>query len=155
MNTEGLEMLKHRRSVRKFQTKQIETEILNQILEAGTYAPTANGKQQPVIVAVQNADTVMKIDTINAKFRKGQEHPYYGAPTIILVLSNPETIAPVEDGCLVAGNIMNAAYAVGVGSCWIHFCREMYETEDGKNLLKQWGLPKPLPRKKDYIIHVK
>ena len=65
MNTEGLEMLKHRRSVRKFQTKQIETEILNQILEAGTYAPTANGKQQPVIVAVQNADTVMKIDTIN------------------------------------------------------------------------------------------
>ena len=76
MNTEGLEMLKHRRSVRKFQTKQIETEILNQILEAGTYAPTANGKQQPVIVAVQNADTVMKIDTINAKFRKGQEHPY-------------------------------------------------------------------------------
>lgn len=121
MNTEGLEMLKHRRSVKKFQTKQIETEILNQILEAGTYAPTANGKQQPVIVAVQNADTVMKIDTINAKFRKGQEHPYYGAPTIILVLSNPETIAPVEDGCLVAGNIMNAAYAVGVGSCWIHF----------------------------------
>lgn len=68
MNTEGLEMLKHRRSVKKFQTKQIETEILNQILEAGTYAPTANGKQQPVIVAVQNADTVMKIDTINAKF---------------------------------------------------------------------------------------
>ena len=174
MNTEGLEMLKHRRSVRKFQTKQIETEILNQILEAGTYAPTANGKQQPVIIAVQNADTVMKIDNINAKFRKGQEHPYYGAPTIILVLSNPETIAPVEDGCLVAGNIMNAAYAAGVGSCWIHFCREMFETEDGKNLLKQWGLPenmvgvssialgypdcelpKPLPRKKDYIIHVK
>ena len=71
MNTEGLEMLKHRRSVRKFQTKQIETEILNQILEAGTYAPTANGKQQPVIVAVQNADTVMKIDTINVKIQKG------------------------------------------------------------------------------------
>ena len=143
MNTEGLEMLKHRRSVKKFQTKQIETEILNQILEAGTYAPTANGKQQPVIVAVQNADTVMKIDTINAKFRKGQEHPYYGAPTIILVLSNPETIAPVEDGCLVAGNIMNAAYAVGVGSCWIHFCREMFETEDGNGsvILQQFENP--------------
>ena len=61
MNTEGLEMLKHRRSVRKFQTKQIETEILNQILEAGTYAPTANGKQQPVIVAVQMQITVMKL----------------------------------------------------------------------------------------------
>jgi nitroreductase len=67
-------------------------------------------------------------------------HTFYGAPTVLVVLVDKTAPTPVEDGSLVLGNLMNAAYAVGVGSCWIHRARETFETPEGKELLKKWGL---------------
>ncbi|MBS6953958.1 MAG: nitroreductase [Enterocloster asparagiformis] len=143
MKQEALEVLKNRRSIRKFKAEQITKEELHTVLEAGTYAPTAAGTQAPFIVAVQNPDTVAKLDAMNAQVLNlpQMQHPYYGAPTILIVLSPRDGHAPVEDASLVAGNLMNAAYAAGLGSCWIHRGREMFESEDGKALLRQWGLP--------------
>lgn len=175
MKTEALEVLKNRRSIRKFQKTQVNQDTLDLVLQAGTYAPTANGDQQPVIVAVRNPEQVEELDRLNARVlnSEGHAHPYYGAPMILFVLAPADGIAPVEDASLVAGNLMNAAYAVGLGSCWIHRAREVFETEEGKELLKKWGLPenmmgvasiamgypdcempKAAPRKKDYIVQV-
>jgi len=50
----------------------------------------------------------------------------------------------VENGSLVLGNLMNAAHAVGLGSCWIHRAKQTFETEEGKELLRKWGLPEHL-----------
>lgn len=175
MNNEVLKALKERRSIRSFKPEQITDEELNAVLEAGTYAANSNGSQAPVIVAVQNPELVKQIDEMNGKIvdPTGAFHPYYGAPTIILVLAPENEVAPVEDCSLAAGNMLNAAYAAGLGSCWIHRSKNIFASEEGKALLKQWNLPENLmgvasialgyadgelpsaaPRKENYILHI-
>lgn len=143
MKNEALEVLKNRRSIRKFKAEQVSGEALHTILEAGTYAPTAGGQQLPVIVAVQNPEDVAELNRLNGRIMNAGEdaQPYYGAPTILLVLAPAGSFAPVEDCSLIAGNLLNAAYAAGVGSCWIHRAKEMFEMPEGKALMKKWNLP--------------
>ncbi len=175
MKMEALEVLRNRRSIRKFKPEQVRDEELNAVLEAGTYAASGKGSQSAVIVVVQDAETVAKLDKMNAEVLNvaAMPHPYYGAPTIVIVLAPPDAVTPVEDGCLVGANIINAAYAVGLGSCWIHRSKPMFESPEGKALLKKWGLPenlmgvasialgypdcpqpKAVPRKDGYIVRV-
>ena len=145
MDNAVIKALKERRSIRAYKPEQISDEELKTVLEAGTWAPTGMGRQDPWIVAVQRPDLVARIDAMNAAVW-GREHPFYGAPTIVLVFaSRPEKwFTSIYDGTLVLGNMMNAAYAAGLGSCWIHREREMFDTEEGKQLMKQFGLPDDL-----------
>lgn len=173
MKTEALEVLKNRRSIRKFKPEQISDEELNIVLEAGTYAPTGAGTQGVQIVVVQTPEYVAKVDALNAKVWNKDIHPYYGAPTIILIFETEACVTHEMDGAAVCTNMVNAAYAAGLGSCWIHRCRPMFESEEGKALLKEWGLPETLrgvasialgyadcehpaarPRKEDYVVRV-
>ena len=172
-----LKDLKGRRSIRSYSTEQIKDEDLQKILEAGTYAPTGMGKQSPKIVVVQDKETRDHLSELNAKYFPGGggSDPFYGAPTVLVVLASKERPTCVEYGSLVLGNLMNAAYAVGVGSCWIHRAREVFDSEEGKALLKKWGIegdyigvghcilgypadgavPEAKPRKDDYIVYVR
>ncbi len=139
--SETLKVLKERRSVRRFKAQQISEEQLNQILEAGEYAPSGMGTQSAIMVAVQNKEMVQRLSKLNSKFTGAPDSdPFYGAPTVIVVLADSERITCVENGSLVMGNLMNAAYALGVNSCWIHRAREMFESEEGRELLKEWGI---------------
>jgi nitroreductase len=137
---ETLQDLKTRRSCRKYQPKQIKAEELNVILEAGTYAPTGMGKQSPVIVAVQDRETIVKLSKMNAAIMGSTSDPFYGAPTVVIVLADKNIITHIEDGTLVMGNLLNAAHAIGVDSCFIYRAKEVFETKEGKALLKQWGI---------------
>lgn len=144
MENRMLELLKTRRSVRKYQAKQVEEETLDAILEAGTYAPTGMGMQSPVIVAVRSPENRAAVQALNCRARGGSGDPYYGAPTILLVLADPARGTCVEDGSCVLVTMMQAAHALGVDSCWIHGEHEMFELPEGKALLKKWGLPETL-----------
>ena len=174
MKQEALEVLKNRRAIRAYKLGQIAEEELNAVLEAGTYAPTGAGKQGVRIVAVQTPEDVAAVDALNAKVLNNPgAHPYYGAPTILLVFETEECVTHELDGAAVCTNMLNAAYAVGLGSCWIHRCKQMFELPEGKALLKKWGLPETVvgvasialgyadceqpaakPRKDDYIVKV-
>lgn len=133
--------LKERRSIRAYQAQQIKDEELEVILEAGAYAPTGMGKQSPVMVAVQDPQTVKKLSKMNAQVLGSPDmDPFYGAPTVVVVLADKTIPTYVEDGSLVLGNLMNAAHAVGVDSCWIHRAKEVFESEEGQQLLKEWGI---------------
>ena len=170
---EVLTCLKERRSIRKYKNEQIKDCELEQILEAGMYAPTGMGMQSPVMVVVQDAETIAKLSKMNAAVMGMENDPFYGAPTVVVVLADASRPTYVEDGSLVMGNLLNAAYSVGVDSCWIHRAREVFATEEGKALLKQWGLegnyvgigncllgyrdcelPQAKPRKENYIYRV-
>ena len=171
---ETLKTLKERRSCRKYLTKQVEADVLDLILEAGTYAPTGMNRQAPVIVAVQDPETVKKISKMNAAVMGSDNDPFYGAPTVLVVLADPAVRTYVHDGALVMGNLMNAAHAVGVDSCYIFRAREVFATEEGKAMLRAWGIPDhyegigncilgyrdeggvkaAAPRKENYIIKV-
>ena len=174
MKLEALEVLKHRRAIRAYKPDQITDEELNAVLEAGTFAPTGAGTQGVQIVAVQSPENVAAVDALNAKvLNNPKAHPYYGAPTILLIFETEACYTHELDGAAVCTNMLNAAYAVGLGSCWIHRCKQMFELPEGKAPLKQWGLPENLvgvasmalgyadcelpaakPRKADYIVKV-
>lgn len=170
---EVLKCLKERRSVRKYKKEQIKESELNLILEAGTYAATGMGLQSPIMVVVQDAPTIEKLSKMNAAVMGVDSDPFYGAPTVVIVLADRTKGTCVEDGSLVMGNLMNAAYSLGVDSCWINRAKEVFDTEEGKQLLKQWGiegeyigigncilgyrdceLPQAKPRKENYIYRV-
>jgi nitroreductase len=138
--SDTLNTLKSRRSCRSFNGVQIEEEKLNAILEAGTYAPTGMGRQAPIMVVIQDKETIDRLSKMNADIMGADRDPFYGAPTVIIVLADKNIGTYLYDGSLVMGNLMNAAEAVGVQSCWIHRAKEEFESEEGKLLLKEWGI---------------
>ena len=140
---ETLRILKERRSVRKYKAEQIKDEELNAILEAGTWAPSAKGLQPSVLVVVQDPETISYLSKLNAEIQ-GQPgtDPFYGAPTVVVVLADGANC--LQDGSLVMGNLMNAAWSLGVASCWINRAKELFERPEGKELLRKWGLPETL-----------
>ena len=135
------EELLTRRSVRKYTDRQVEDALLDKVLTAGLYAPTGMNNQAPVMVAVRDKETRDKLSRMNAAVMGASGDPFYGAPCVIVVLTDPEKMTWVEDGSLVLGNLMNAAHSLGLGSCWIHRARECFDTPEGKALLKKWGVP--------------
>lgn len=138
---DAMKVLLERRSVRSYNDKKVDPAIVDQILEAGLYAPSAMGRQGVVMVAVQNEDMVAKLSKMNAAVMNSQNDPFYGAKSLIIVLSDVNVaLYPAVDGALAMGNLLNAAYANGLGSCWINRAKEMFETDEGKALLKEWGL---------------
>ena len=137
---EAMNNLLERRSVRKYQDKQVTDELLDQVLTAGLFAPTGMNRQNIVMVAVRDKETRDQLMRMNAAVMGAQNDPFYSAPCVIVVLGDPENYPVVENGSLVLGNLMNAAHAVGLGSCWIHRATQMFETEEGKARLRKWGL---------------
>lgn len=172
---EALQVMKTRRSVRAFDAERIPTdELIGQVVEAGEYAPTGRNRQSPHIVVVTNKAVRDHLSKLNAEVMGTNADPFYGAPVILLVLADREAPTYLYDGSLVMGNLMNAAHALGLSSCWIHRAHEVFDSEEGKNLLKQWGIegdyegighvalgyaskePAPAsPRKQDYAVWVK
>ena len=139
---ETLKVLKERRSVRKYKAEQIRDEELNAILEAGTWAPSGMGLQSAVMVVVQDPATIAKLSKANAEIQgKPGTDPFYGAPTVVVVLADSSSRNWLQDGSLVMGNLMTAAASLHIGSCWINRAMEYFDTAEGKDLLKQWGLP--------------
>jgi nitroreductase len=143
MDNAVLTALRTRRSIRSFKPEQITDEELRAVLEAGTWAPTGMGFQDPWIVAVQDPDIRKQLSRKNAEIMGTDSDPYYCAPTYVLVFaSRPEKWRnAVQDASLVLGNMMNAAHSIGLGSCWINREREMFDTEEGRALVREWGLP--------------
>ncbi|HIT84673.1 MAG TPA: nitroreductase [Candidatus Ornithomonoglobus intestinigallinarum] len=137
---DALTVLKERRSCRSFDGRPVEEDKLNKILEAGMYAPTGMGRQSPVMVAVTDSDTVAELSKMNAEIMGTDGDPFYGASTVIIVLADKNIGTHVYDGALVMGNLMNAAEALGVQSCWIHRAKEEFDSPKGKAMLKKWGI---------------
>lgn len=139
---ETLKVLESRRSCRAYKQELIEEEKLQAIIKAGTYAATGMGKQTPIIIAVTDRKLRDKLSAMNAKIM-GQGagfDPFYGAPELLIVLADKTIPTYIYDGSLVMGNLMNAAADLGVDSCWIHRAKEEFESEEGREILKDLGI---------------
>ena len=183
MNKEALEVLYNRRSIRRFKSEQIKDEELDYVLKAGMYAPSGMGLQSPIIIAVQNKDDVALLNKLSLEeMNRGggirrEGLPYYGAPTIILIAYTDRAkneFLGTLDAASACTNMLNAAYAIGLGSCWIHRCHEILESLEGQKLLEKWGIkekvvgiasialgykdmdePEPKPRRDGYVVKIK
>ena len=129
-----------RRSCRKYRNDPIPADVLDKILEAGTYAATGMGRQSPMMIAVTDKALRDRLSRMNAAVMGASGDPFYGAPVVIVVLASRAVGTYLYDGSLVMGNLMNAAHALGVGSCWIHRAREEFDSEEGKALLRDLGV---------------
>ena len=171
---EVMENLLTRRSIRSYQPDMVPMETIEEIVKAGTYAATGMGLQSPIIVAVTDKETRDRLSRMNAAVMGSSADPFYGAPVVLIVLADKNRGTYLYDGSLVMGNMMTAAHSLGIGSCWIHRAKETFESPEGKELLKQWGIegnyeglgnlilgyakgeaPAPKPRKENYVYYVK
>lgn len=141
---ETLKSLEHRRSVRSYKPEQVSDKLLDAVLQAGSCAASGMNNQKAIMVAVRDKQTRDMLSKLNAAVMGSSNDPFYGAPCVIVVLSDPERSTWVEDGSLVLGNLMNAAHSLGLGSCWIHRAKEVFDSPEGKALLKEWGLSENL-----------
>ena len=144
MTNEVLNTIKARRSIRAYKPDAVPEKLLDEILEAGTYAPTGGGRQSPTIIAVTSEKYRNALARMNAEVMGKDTDPYYGAPVIILVLADSTASTFIEDGSCVLENMMLAAESLGLGSVWVHREREIFDSERGKKLLHEWGLPEAL-----------
>lgn len=173
MNAE-LQALKERRSVRKYKADMVPQELIDQVIDAGLYAASGHGTQEVIIVAVTNKDVRDKLAQMNREILCTSSDSFYGAPVVLVVLGPKSNKLTPYDGSLVMGNLMQAAHAVGLGSCWINRAKEEFDSEEGKQLLKEWGIegeyegvghcilgyadgtvPKAAPRKANRVFYVK
>ena len=130
----------NRRSIRKYKPEQISREELDTVLQAGICAPTGMNRQSPLVIAVQNKEVRDRLSRMNAAVLGTDSDPFYGAPTVVVVLADANSPHAVQDGSLVMGNMLNAAKAIGLGSCWVNRAREVFDSDEGKALLKKWGI---------------
>lgn len=159
-----------RRSIRKYKPDMVPKEIIEKIVQAGTYAATGLGKQSPIILAVTNKELRDKLSKMNAEVMGTASDPFYGAPVVLVVLADKSRPTYVYDGSLVMGNLMLAAHELGIASCWIHRAKEEFESPEGKEILRSLGIegdyegighcilgyadmeaPKAAPRKENYV----
>ena len=172
MTNEVLNAIAARRSCRSYEAKQIPDEALDAIVTAGTWAPNGMGKQSAKIVVVQDPKTVAQLERMNAAVLGNPDaHPFYGAPTVLVVFADTTVPTYLYDGSLVLGTMLLAASTLSLGSCWIHRAKEVFQTPEGKDLMQKWGvgeqyigighcilgypqgeIPAPKARKEDYII---
>lgn len=171
---ETLSDIKTRRSCRKYTAEQIKDEELALVLEAGTYAASGHGSQSAKMVVVQEPGLLSQLSRMNATIMNAKHDPFYGAPTAVLVFMDATCPTGMQDATLVMGNLMLAAHAIGLGSCWINRCKAMFsELPEGDALREKWGLaPKyeglaicilgyeadggtvsAKPRKPDYVMY--
>ncbi|WP_365685348.1 nitroreductase [Ruminococcus sp.] len=167
---DAMENLLSRRSIRKFKSDMVPKDIIKKIIEAGTYAATGMNRQSPIIIAVTNKEIRDRLSALNAKVMGMNNDPFYNAPVVLIVLADKDMFTYLYDGSLVMGNLMNAAHACGISSCWIHRAKEEFESEEGRELLRSLGIsgnyegighcilgyadceePEPSPRKENYV----
>ncbi len=168
-----LSLIETRRSIRKFKPDMVPKQIIDQIVTAGTYAATGMNKQSPIILAVTNREVRDRLSRWNAEILGKEGDPFYGAPVVLIVLADKNCPNHVYDGSLVMGNLMLAAHALGIGSCWIHRAKEEFDRPEGKELLKSLGItgdyegighcvlgyvegdyPAASPRKENWVYHI-
>ena len=169
-----IEAIKTRRSVKSYKPDMVPEDVLERIIEAGTYAASGMNRQAPIILAVTDKKLRDQLSEMNRKIMGSQADPFYGAPVVLVVLADRSIPTHLYDGSLVMGNLMLAAHAEGLGSCWIHRAKEEFETPEGKEFLKSLGiegdyegighlvlgyaaapLKEAAPRKADYVYYVR
>lgn len=171
---ETIEDIIGRRSIRQFRPDPVPPEMIDRIIEAGLYAPSGKNHQSSVILRITDPAVISRLSEANRVIwgKPAGVDPFFGAPVVLVVLDRADWRNRVYDGSLVMGNLMLAAHALGLGSCWVHRAKEEFEMPEFKELLRNYGLegeyegighcvigwpvsePEPLPRKEGRVISI-
>lgn len=134
------QVLKTRRSCKKYKSQHVPRHLIDEIVACGLNAPTGRNLQAPIFVVVTNDSVVAKLSKLNADVMGAKGDPFYGAKDVVVVLASKVAHTYVYDGSVAMTNLMNSAYSLGIGSCWIHRAKEVFYSPEGKQLLAEWGI---------------
>lgn len=139
---EVIKAIEERRSTRSYKPDAVPKELIEQVMEAGTWTASGMGRQSPIIVAVTDRALRDRLSDANRRIMGGTEgtDPFYGAPVVLVVLASKDVPTHVYDGSLVLGTMMLAAESLGLGSCWIHRAREEFEQPEFRQVLADLGV---------------
>ena len=174
MNKQALENIYTRTSCKKYKSDKVDEALIDEVIKAGVSSATGKNAQSPIILKITNKQVRDELANLNASImgRDGID-PFYNAPVVLVVLAKKDVFTHVYDGSIVMANMMLAAHALGLGSCWIHRAKEEFETEYGKKLLKDLGINEeyegignlvlgyeevksnPKPRKENWVYEIK
>ena len=148
MTNQTLADIRSRRSVKKYTDQPVPMELVEAVIEAGMYAPSGMNRQSAIILAITNRELRDRLSRMNLDIvlgrqlqtTSGHSDPFYGAPVVLVVLARKDSATRVYDGSIVMENMLIAAHSLGLGSCWIHRAKEVFETEEGKQLLRDLGI---------------
>jgi nitroreductase len=154
-------LIKYRRSIRKYQEKQIPVTALEKIISAGEYAPNAGGGQRSFIVGIHNRELCEKVGRLNASCMDrrrlagsyvSKDQPsliddpniksgFYGAPTVCAVFAQKNFLYSIPDSFCCAENMVLMATELGISSCIVARGEETFENDFGRELLRSWNVP--------------
>ncbi|MCR5422882.1 MAG: nitroreductase [Bacilli bacterium] len=174
MNKQALENIYTRTSCKNYKSDKVDEKLIDEVIKAGVSSATGKNAQSPIILKITNKQVRDELSALNASImgRDGID-PFYNAPVVLVVLAKKDVFTHVYDGSIVMANMMLAAHALGLGSCWIHRAKEEFETEYGKKLLKDLGINEeyegignlvlgyeevksnPKPRKENWVYEIK
>lgn len=152
-----IEAILSRRSVRKYKVDPIPQDQLEQIIETAKYAPSGMNAQSWHFSVIQNREKIEALESVVYQALKGSEDPYlkkmgelaefhyfYSAPVLVIIsnAANSISLSPVSDSALAAGNMMLAAHALGLGSCWVHLLTRLRDEPEVKAALRALGVPR-------------
>ena len=137
---EILKCIEERRSVKAYTPEMPKKEDIDTVIKAGLEAASGRNRQCAIIVAITDKATRDRLSKANAAVLGMENDPFYGAPAVLVVLAKKGINTAVYDGSLCLGNMMLAAHSLGLGSCWVHRAREVFETEEWKEWLKSIGV---------------
>lgn len=172
---EVIKVIKTRKSTKKYKSEMVPISLVDEICEAGSYAPSGLNKQSPIILEVTNKEMRDRLSKINARVASMPDtfDPFYNAPVVLVVLANKDVPTYIYDGSVVMENMLLAAHSLNIGACWIHRAKETFETEEGRKILQELGIednyegigncilgypdvePSSKKRKNNYIYKVK
>ena len=132
--------LKTRRSCKNYKPQHVPRNLIDEIVACGLNGATGRNLQAPIFVVVTNDDIVARLSQLNADVMGAKGDPFYGAKDVIVVLASKVAHTHVYDGSVALSNLMNAAYSLGIGSCWIHRAKEVFNSAEGKQLLADWDI---------------
>ena len=136
---ETVNTLVTRKSCRSYLDKHVDKALIDEIIKAGLNAPSGRNMQTARFIVISDDETVKRLSKMNAEVLGMQNDPFYGARDVIIVLAE-KVGTYIYDGSLAMGNLINAAWSLGVDSCWIHRAKEVFDSDTGKALLKKWGV---------------
>lgn len=161
IKSEIMETIMHRRAIRRFEEKQIEEDVLQQILQAGLYAPSAGGRQGVLFAVCQDKEVNERL----GKIKRGNSNPsmataisyvskeqpsiaddpnlknaFYDAPTVITMFAPKNFLFSAEDCAVAAENMMLTADSLGVGSCYIGQGWTAFADPYGQEVLRHWNV---------------
>lgn len=138
-----LDLIKSRYSTKAYSDREVPDELIEKIVQAGVWAPSGRNRQAVRFMVVKDKETIKTLSKVNAEvggFPAGTD-PFYNAPVVVVVFGDRDVNTHVEDGSLALGNMLNVAFSLGVGSCWVHRAKEMFETDECREIARKCGIP--------------